>query len=160
MKGRTKALAIATGSAIITFSLVALATAGSGASPREADTQAVDQTGLPEGPFIDFCPTMEQIDAHLDKYGFDYKPTVPCGENGEELKTSADEQGDLMSEQELNDARKQELLSATLAPDKDGSPLTMEMILADGTEAVLFIDGDPEVYKDMTPAEYAELTYP
>ena len=159
MKGRVRALAIATGSAVVTIALVMMATAGSGATPQQAgDAQPADQTGLPEGPFIDFCPTTEQIEAHLDKYGFDYKPTVPCGENGQELAVGGGSKP--VDEEELFESRKKDLLSATLAPDADGNPLTMEIILADGTAAILFIDEVPELYEDMTPAEYAELTYP
>lgn len=29
---------------------------------------------------IDFCPTLEQSTLHWETYGFDYKPTVPCGD--------------------------------------------------------------------------------
>ena len=159
MKGRGKAFAIGVASAVVTFALVSLATAGWGATTPPSEATAVDESGVPEGPFIDFCPTQEQIEAHLEKYGFDYKPSVACAEDGKEL-APADDAEEGVSEEELFASEKQALLTATRAPDTDGDPLTMEIILADGTRTTIFIDGDPKLFKDMTPAEYAQIVYP
>ncbi len=153
MKGRVRALAIATGSAIVTVALVMMATAGSGAAPQPVgDAQPAYQAGLPEGPSIDFCPTTEQIEAHLEKYGFDYKPTVTCGENGQEVDAGESHPVDMDKEREaLRDA----LLTATRAPDTDGDPLTMEVVLADGTEMTIIVDGDPSLFEGISPADLA-----
>ena len=35
---------------------------------------------VPKESKIDFCPTEEQSDLHWRTYGFDYKPTIPCGD--------------------------------------------------------------------------------
>lgn len=35
---------------------------------------------VPKESKIDFCPTKEQSDRHWEVYGFDYKPTIPCGD--------------------------------------------------------------------------------
>jgi hypothetical protein len=158
MKGRVRALAIASGSAVVTAALVMMATAGSGAAPQQVgDAQPADQAEVPEGPFIDFCPTTEQIEAHLEKYGFDYKPTVACGENGEELEAGESQPVDVDIERE---ALREALLTATRAPDTDGDPLTMEVVLADGTEVTIQIFGDPKLFEDMTPANLARGDFP
>jgi hypothetical protein len=112
---------------------------------------------IPPGPSIDFCPTIEQIEAHLEEYGFDYKPTVPCGENGEELtgrESSAESESSVSMDQSREDLR-QALLTARLAPDEDGDPLTMEIVLEDGSEATVHIFGDASLFEDVTPAELA-----
>jgi hypothetical protein len=110
------------------------------------------------GPSIDYCPTPEQVEAHFEEYGFDYKPTVPCGENGEELPPV--EEPPAPSEEELFSQEKEAIATATIAPDADGNPLTIELVLADGSKATMFVDGNPKVYKDITPAELAEVLYP
>jgi hypothetical protein len=144
---RGKSVLIALASAVATLAVIGVAFAGS-------------EESTPKGPYIEFCPTMDQIEAYLAERGFDYKPTVACGENGQELAPAVNNESDPPSEKELFAAEKQSLLTATRAPDTDGDPLTMEIILADGTKSVIFIQGDPEFYKDMTPAEFAELVYP
>jgi len=142
------------GAALVAGSFAFLAAAGVTAL---AGTNGADE-GIPPGPRIDFCPTTEQIEAHLEEYGFDYKPTVVCGENGEELGPS--EPVDEEAEEAKAELRKSDLLSATRVADNDGDPLTMEIVLKDGTEATIDIDGDPKIFKDMTPAELAEVIYP
>lgn len=129
--------------------IAALAQTGGG-------SQALD---VPPGPSIDFCPTTDQIEAHLKEYGFDYKPTVPCGENGEELPPVADP-SDPPNEQALFAKEKKAIATATRAPDADGDPLSIELVLADGSKTTVFVDGDPKLFKDITPAELAEVLYP
>lgn len=143
------------GVTLIAGSVAFIAAAGVAAM---AGTEA--SADLPRGPYIDFCPTTEQIEAHLSEFGFDYKPTVPCGEDGKEAPPGPGDEEQPDSEEELFAAEKQTLLTATRAPDKDGDPLTMEIVLADGTRTTIFIMGDPKLFKDMTPTEYAELIYP
>ncbi|MEX0755303.1 MAG: hypothetical protein WD556_09365 [Actinomycetota bacterium] len=134
------------GSAAIASVVIGVASAGSNGT----------EAGVPEGPYVDFCPTTEQIEAHLEKYGFDYKPTVPCGEGGQELATDGN-----TVEPEEEAEEKAFLESARRAPDTDGDPATMEIKLPDGEEGVIYINTDnPERYKDMTPAEFAEEVYP
>lgn len=152
MSGKATQIAVAVGTAVVTFVLITMATVGFGAAPQ--------QTELPKGPYIDFCPTHEQIETHLEQYGFDYKPTVACTEDGEELAPSNNGGEESVTEEELFAAEKEALLTATRAPDTDGDPLTMEIVLADGTKTTIYIDGNPEFFKGMTPAEYAKMIYP
>jgi hypothetical protein len=125
---------------------------------------AQDHDDLPPGPYIDFCPSQEQAEAHLQQYGFDYKPTVACTSEGEAPVSDASGSADL-EDQELSDEQRDAnekalLMSARRAPDSDGDPATMEATLPDGRQITIFISTDnPERYRGMTPAEFAEEVY-
>jgi hypothetical protein len=110
-----------------------------------------------EGPSIDYCPTTDQVEAHWEQYGFDYKPTVPCGENGEELESV----GTVTTTDAEAIAEDRALLeSARLGEDVDGDPRTMEIVLPDGSGGTVFISTtDPDHYRNMTPSEFAEEIY-
>lgn len=128
-----------------------------------------DRQDVPRGPEVDFCPTPEQAQAHLEEYGFDYKPTVICTAEGEvdvpegfvqadkepEKKlTKEEERAQLKEEKEL-------LKSAKRAPEKDGDPATIEYVLPNGDEGTIYVQTSrPHLYEDMTPAEFAEEVYP
>lgn len=62
----------------------ALAHGGEEWIPAAADEAEMLTTAsghpVPRESRIDFCPTQEQSDKHWEVYGFDYKPTVPCGD--------------------------------------------------------------------------------
>jgi hypothetical protein len=111
-----------------------------------------------EGRFIDFCPTTEQTEAHLQQYGYDYKPTVVCGEDGQEAVTSGSSRP-IDTEQLLREWR-EALLHSTRALDTDGDPLSMEIILPDGTETTIQIFGNADVFKNMTPQDLANGNFP
>lgn len=129
-----------------------MATAGSGAAPQDGQTLAV-----PEGPFIDFCPTTEQIEAHLQQYGFDYKPTVACTEDGVELPAGDD---DALTAAESEAQLRAALDGATIGPDKDGDPRTVDLVLADGSGGTIFINADdPKEYEDMTIEEVRRMVF-
>ncbi len=108
---------------------------------------------------MDFCPTPEQIEAHLDAYGFDYKPTVACsrdGEVGTPKPPYADDPDESLSTAEVVERVKQELLNARAAPNPDGDPTTIEYVTADGRRVEIETFGDPRA-DDMTPAEFAKM---
>lgn len=115
---------------------------------------------VPEGPYIDFCPTADQIEAHLEKYGFDYKPTVACGESGQEVTGPGDSEAS-ESDDVVFSREKERLLAAKRGPDLDGDPSTIEVIYADGTESTIFIQTDnPKYWDSLTLDEIAEILYP
>jgi hypothetical protein len=146
MKRRTKTWLLSLGSALVTTAVVGVAFAAM-------------RPEVPEGPSIDFCPTTEQIEAHLEKYGFDYKPTVACGESGEEVASGVEE--DTESDEVVFAREKERLLRATRGEDVDGDPTTIEIVYADGTESVIFVQAEnPTFWKDLTLDEVAELLYP
>jgi hypothetical protein len=115
------------------------------------------QEATDPGPIIDYCPTTEQIEVHLAEYGFDYKPTVVCGEDGDKV---SDERGETDPADVSYDTAKQAIRTATRAPDADGDPLTVELVLADGAKKTITIFGDPKFIEGLTPAELAEVLYP
>jgi hypothetical protein len=138
----------------VAFLTVSVALGVGAALAADSENEAIDR-----GPFIDYCPTLEQTEAHFSEYGFDYKPTVPCGENGEELSVVA-EPSETPSEEEIFASEKQMIATAKRAPDRDGDPLSFELILADGRETTIEIDGNPDFFEGMTPRELAEVLYP
>lgn len=153
MRVPRRAALIATGSALVTFAAISVAVAGSGAPSLEG-------VGTPKGPYVDFCPTLEQTEAHLAEYGFDYKPTVVCGEDGKVISSDTGSD-DVLTDSEAFAQDKALLKSAKRLPDTDGDPATMEIELPDGSKGVIYINtGDPEHYRDMSPAEFAEEMYP
>lgn len=103
---------------------------------------------------------------HLDTSGLDYKPTVPCTADGKAVRPTRDAEDDGDSDEQLSKKerqaqRKATLTSARRAPDSDGEPATLEGVLPDGQEFVIFVStSDPERYKDMTFDEFAEEIYP
>lgn len=146
MKNRTRSGLLAIGSALTVTALVGVAFA----------------TGpdIPEGPFIDFCPTTEQIEAHLEQYGFDYKPTVACAENGVELPVSSAAEEEPLTAAEVEAHDRAILEGAQRAPEKDGDPTSMEIVFPDGSGGTIHISTDtPELLKDMTPAELVRIMY-
>ena len=82
---------------------------------------------------------------------------ISVEENGEVLADGGEGTSDTPSDARaaLENLR-EELLTARRAPDTDGDPLTMEIILEDGTEKTLFISGNADLFKDVTPRELAE----
>ncbi len=145
MKPRVTLVVVAIAGGLALAGVMGVASAGSDAN-------------LPEGPFIDFCPTAEQIEAHLAQYGFDYKPTVTCGEEG--IQLPAGDPVSPMSDAEVEAHDRAVLEGAKRAPDTDGDPASMEVVLQDGSTAVIFIQTDnPEQFKGMTPAEFVKAVY-
>ena len=144
MKLRSRTGILGLGGALLTLAVVGVALAG---APE-----------VPKGPSIDFCPTTEQIESHLAQYGFDYKPTVSCTEDGVELTGAPAEEQLTAAEVEAQD--RASLKGASRGPDVDGDPRTMEVVYPDGSGATILISADnPERFKDMTPAEFLELVY-
>jgi hypothetical protein len=123
----------------------------------------------PRGPFVDFCPTPEQVEEHLAEYGFDYKPTVPCTNGVQQRSSNAaavnpdpPEQGAANeSDPEAKAREKAFLKSLRRGPETDGNPATIEGIAPDGEEVTIIIQtSNPELFRGMTPAEWAEKVYP
>ncbi|MDP9069268.1 MAG: hypothetical protein M3N53_13115 [Actinomycetota bacterium] len=120
----------------------------------------------PKGPYVNFCPTPDQVEAHLAEYGFDYKPTVACTAEGQIGPSSSGEGApDPGSAEEANNAamarEKAFLKGLTPGVDADGDPTTLEGIGPDGQEVVIFVQTtQPERFEGMTPAEFAEQVYP
>jgi hypothetical protein len=138
---------LAAGSGLAMMALVGVAFAASG--PQ-----------IPEGPYIDFCPTAEQIEAHLEQYGFDYKPTVACTEDGVELPDNGAGEEEALTAAEVEAKDRTALEGAARGPDADGDPRTIEIVYPDGSGGTILIStDDPERFKDMTPEEFLEAVY-
>lgn len=101
MKRRTRSGLVAAGSGLAMMTDVGIAFAASGLD-------------LPEGPYIDFCPSTEQIEAHLEQYGFDYKPTVACAEDGVALPDTGAAEASALTAAEV-EAQDRAALRAPLA---------------------------------------------
>jgi hypothetical protein len=142
--------------ALVSFLVAALASAllvtvalgqdepsGNG-SPAANDASA---RGVPRGPKVDFCPTPEQTEAHLRRYGFDYKPTVACTRGGRAAPPSRpirDDPDDALSDEEACKRDKALLRNAEPLPDRDGDPKTLEGRLSDGREVIVGVMGKVE----------------
>lgn len=104
---------------------------------------------VPRGPVIDFCPSPEQIDAHLAEYGFDYKPQPPngavCSRDGEVRAPSdpAEDPTPVSEEERCRDQRQAYLESEPL-PDEDNDPLTFYGRKRNGGSVGVSIDGEPK----------------
>jgi hypothetical protein len=130
-----------------------------GDSPTSPES-GVRGVGVPEGPFIDFCPAPEQVDLHMQVYGFDYKPTVACNREGE-FQAQTPEQGadaaqdpdEGLSAAETCKLDKANLLSAKPLPDRG----PFEGVLPDGREIVVQVFGDPESLKGQTLRDLANV---
>jgi len=148
--------AIATGAAFAALGLFGMAKAE---SPISNSAEP-----LPPGPYVDFCPTPEQAEAHLALYGFDYKPTVACSREGEVAAGQSSDASRARANERDPEAQKREktfLQSLRRGPDTDGDPATMEAVGPDGEEVLILIQtGDPEQFRGMTPAEFASRVYP
>ncbi|MGH3039683.1 MAG: hypothetical protein ACRDLZ_09845 [Gaiellaceae bacterium] len=72
-------LVLVVGAAAAGLAIAQIGGGDSSTSPESGDRGV----GVPEGPFVDFCPTPEQVVSHLQIYGVDYKPTVPCSREGQ-----------------------------------------------------------------------------
>lgn len=156
MNVRSKMGSVGAGVALATLTILGLASAQTPGDNPSGDSP-------PRGPFVDFCPTAEQTEAHLIEYGFDYKPTVACTSEGEVQGSSSDAPAD-QSAQESDEAwmarDKAFLQSLKPGPDRDGDPSTIEGVAPDGAPVTIFIQGEPGWFGEMTPAEFAELMYP
>ena len=127
-----------------------------------ANAQTASVT-VPRGPYVDFCPSPEQVAVHAEKYGFDYKPTVSCTADGEVESAEAERQAPPVA---VPDAvararEKAELSRLRRGPERDGDPATIEGVTPEGDEVVIIIQtSEPERFRGMTPAEFAERAYP
>jgi hypothetical protein len=145
---------------------VGLGLAGVVAATALALGLASAQTGsvtVPRGPYVDFCPSPEQVAAHAEKYGFDYKPTVSCTADGEVESTAAEGQAPpaAVPDAVARAREKSELSRLRRAPDTDGNPATIESVTPEGDEVVIIIQtSEPERFRGMTPAEFADKAYP
>jgi hypothetical protein len=158
MKRRTTfGLAAAGVTASAALGLLGLASAQTGPETASANP-------LPKGPYVDFCPSAEQAEAHQKKYGFDYKPTVPCTREGglpPQAPSAGAEPSDPESDKAAKAREKAFLRSLRRTPDTDGDPATIESVDPDGREVVIIIQtSEPELFKGMTPAEFAEKAHP
>ncbi len=117
--------------------------------------------GLPAGPEVDFCPTQAQAEAHLAQYGFDDKPTVPCGVDGQVVPAGEIPVGaeiDVPLSPAVVKARDDAFLRTLMPlPDSDGDPSTIEGLTPEGGEAAIFVQTtDPERFRGMTPRQFAD----
>ncbi len=147
-----------------TGGVLAMVVVAGTANPQVESPGAGSGEPLPAGPHVDFCPTLEQAEAHLAQYGFDYKPTVACGSEGEVSVppgsgVGANSPADL-PDPDAWEREKAFLESVRPAPDADNDPRTIEGIAPDGAPVTILIQtSDPELFKGMTPAEFAERVY-
>ena len=147
MKPRTRTGLVAAGSGLAMMTVEGIAFAASGLD-------------LPEGPYIDFCPSTEQIEAHLEQYGFDYKPTAACGEDGVALPDTGAAEAGALTPAEVEAQDRAALEGAARGADVDGDPRTMEIVYPDGSGGTIFISTeDPTRFKYMTPEEFLKVVY-
>lgn len=151
---------LAVGAAATGLAIAQIGGGDSAASP-ETGTRGV---GVPEGPFVDFCPTPEQTDLHMQIYGFDYKPTVACTREGEPVAPTpepspeaAQDPDEGLSAAQTCEIDKTSLQSAKPLPDRDGDPLTREGVLPDGRQIVVDVFGDPDSLKGQTLRDLADI---
>jgi hypothetical protein len=139
---RTKALLAVLAVVALVASLTAAAIAqddgsgGQAAAPQDTSNNA----DVPKGPYVDFCPTLEQTEAHLKLYGFDYKPTVACTAEGKVAPSSSPvpaDPEDALSDEEACKKEKADLLDAQPLPDDDGDPTTLRGKHPDGGEFIM-----------------------
>jgi hypothetical protein len=139
---------------------VALAQSDQGGGQTSAPQAPSATADVPEGPYVDFCPTPEQTEAHLAEYGFDYKPTVGCNREGKVESAGTGSNGDdanSVSDEQRCQHTKQLLESAKPVPDSDGDPTTMAGELPDGKEVAVDVMTDkPELYQGQTVNDQAK----
>jgi len=133
------------------------ALAGSSAARPQSGERGV---GVPEGPFVDFCPSPEQTEEHLERYGFDAKPTVPCSADGEVAPPQdpiPDDPDDDLSSAERLQQEKEDLLSAQPLPDPTGEGCAVRGEKPDGEiiEIQLMV-----CQPGLTLDEFIEQVYP
>lgn len=133
-------------------------TSGAGSPGFIVVAPSTGEEGVPRGPRIDFCPTPTQSETHLERYGFDYKPTVTCTREGEVVSPPAGDPNDVdhdegLSESELERREESALRSAT-PTSHDGDPCTIDGEDKNGApiEIVPFVCPEREV----TPDEFAD----
>lgn len=133
--------------------------AGDSSAAPESGTPGV---GVPEGPYVDFCPNPEQVDAHLERYGTDYKPTVDCGpDDGAAPIDPTRSDDDDLPDAVRRAKEKTDLLASRPGQDVDGDPTTIEGVSPDGRDFVISVaTTNPQLYRGMTPAEFARKFYP
>jgi hypothetical protein len=165
---RTKGLlaALAVTALVVSVAAVALAhdDGGRSAPSQPAPTEdPVARSDVPEGPYVDFCPTPEQTEAHLKQYGFDYKPTVLCTREGQipEAPRGGDGDEDNLADSDRMARQDAEIRSSKRLPDLDNNPGTIEAELPNGQrlQIVPYTD-DPERFRGMTPREFMDLVDP
>ncbi|UJA21244.1 hypothetical protein HJD18_14160 [Thermoleophilia bacterium SCSIO 60948] len=112
--------------------------------------------GVPEGPEVNFCPTHEQTEAHLDRYGFDYKPTVPCTRDGEleEVEPAPSDPYAGETNSEIVQEQNQDLRQAEPVPPTDNDPSTIEGETPNGNDVTIELLVPPE--EEMNIDEFAE----
>jgi hypothetical protein len=159
MKRRGRLLALLL--ALVVAAAVITVVAGAGARDTQTTTSGTDSAAIPAGPEVDFCPSPELTQAHWKEHGFDDKPIVFCGPDDGQDKP----QPGLVDEDDFSAAQREAaeqalLKSAKPAADDDGDPTTIEGVLPHGRPIVISIStSDPDRFKGMTPAEYAELAF-
>lgn len=164
---RTKGLLAALAVAALGVLLAAVALAQDESSGGQAAPSAnATQSDVPEGPYVDFCPTPEQTETHLKLYGFDYKPTVACTREGQAPPPTPEQRADTardpdegLSADERIARLKQVLLTSRPAPDPDGDPSTIEGVTANGRRFEIDVFGKGDGPGETTPAEFAR-TFP
>jgi hypothetical protein len=138
---------------------IALAGVGDGKTASSPEAGVRDD-GVPEGPFVNFCPTPEQVESHLKLYGSDYKPTnIACTREGEASVRSSDKPpsgDDELTGKAADEYHDALIESARPAPDGDGDPTTIAGILPDGRAVIIFNStSDPDKFAGVDIDEYA-----
>jgi len=128
--------------------------AGSRAEPQliPFEEQETFRAGAPDHPYIDFCPTPEQIEAFAERHGVDLEPNPPgrraCSSEGALTPPDPpyrDPAWETMTDRERCIYEEEAFLSARPLPPKPGDdPGTFRGQLPDGREVLAFVDGDPE----------------
>jgi hypothetical protein len=162
---RQKWVALSFGAVVLVIAAIAaVAIAQGGGNENSSTAQGAGSSSavdVPKGPEVDFCPTREQTQAHLEQYGFDYKPTVGCYlSRGEPTRApSAPSDGDPadLPAAQACEHQKQLLESAKPLPDSDNNPATMAGKLPDGREVIVHVmTDDPKQFEDQTINDQAK----
>lgn len=125
---------------------------GSIAEPRliPFEEQETFRPGVPDDPYIDFCPTPEQVEAFAERSGgLDLKPRPPgrmgCSSRGAWTPPDPpypDPPEEQMTEEEICEQEREWLLEARPVPSDN--PLEFRGAKPDGGEIVVYIDGDAD----------------
>lgn len=166
---RIKVIGIAAAAAVLAASVTAVALAQDSTTPVANTTTATDgstaASDIPEGPYVDFCPTPEQTQAHLSAYGFDYKPLVACNRDGEVAPSGADSSvaaettaASQVDSPAIDEREQQLLLEATTTKAATPDSPIIEGELPDGREVTVDLFTHPT--ERTTLKDLAEDAYP
>ena len=121
------------------------------------------QAGVPDDPYIEFCPTPEQVEAFAERSGgLDLKPNPPdgigCSRTGAWLPPdppNPDDPVDRLSEEKECKHLKDELSGVTPLPKGD-DPRHLDGRRADGSEVGIIVQGPAKNFEDVDIQDFAD----